>query len=309
MGFKRVIVGLALGVAAVAGPARADDDPVLLNCLVAPDEEAKVPAREAGVLMELLVREGDGVRAGQVIARIDDSQPQMEKRKAQAEHDQSVAKAQSDVDVRYSVAAERVAEAEFKKADESNRKVPGSVTEVERDRLKLNEQKSELQIEQAELERKMASLAAVSKGVEVEAAENGIERRLIKSPLDGVVVQLFPHEGEWMQPGDPLAHVVRTDRLRVEGFVDGQQWNADDVRDRPVTVQVTMAGGKPEAFTGRIVFTSPIVQAGNTFRVVAEVQNRKSPASKRWLLRAGQTAAMTIHSRQEPLPPVNKVAE
>jgi len=233
----------------------------------------------------------------------------MERRKAQAEHDQAVAKAGSDVDVRYSVAAERVAEAEYRKADESNRKVPGSVTEVERDRLRLNEQKGELQIEQAQLERKMSELAAISKGVEVEAAEHSIERRLVKSPLDGVVVQLFPHAGEWMQPGDPLAHVVRTDKLRVEGFVDGQQWNADDVRDRPVTAEVTMAGGKAEAFTGRIVFTSPVVQAGNTFRVVAEVENRKSEASKRWLLRAGQTATMTIRSEQQPLPPVNKIAD
>jgi multidrug efflux pump subunit AcrA (membrane-fusion protein) len=304
---KTILTGLLVVMA--AADAAAASEPVLLNCLVSPDEEAKVPAREAGVLVELLVREGDGVRRGQVIARIDDSQPQMERRKAQAEHDQAVAKAASDVDVRYSVAAERVAEAEYRKADESNRKVPGSVTEVERDRLRLNEQKGELQIEQSELERKMSSLAAVSKGVEVEAAENAIERRLIKSPLDGLVVQLFPHQGEWMQPGDPLAHVVRTDKLRVEGFVDGQQWNADHVRDRPVTVQVTMAGGKPEAFVGRIVFTSPVVQAGNTFRVVAEVENRKSEASQRWLLRAGQTAVMTIHSTQDPLPPVNKVAE
>jgi multidrug efflux pump subunit AcrA (membrane-fusion protein) len=307
-----VAIGLAAGLAGAAwsaGPVRAAEEPVLPNCLVAPDEEAKVPAREAGVLVELLVREGDGVRKGQVIARIDDSQPQMEKRKAQAEHDQAVAKAKSDVDVRYSIAAEKVAEAEYKKADESNRRVPGSVTEVERDRLKLNEQKSELQIEQAELERRMSDLAAVSKGVEVEAADTAIERRLVKSPLDGVVVQLFPHQGEWMQPGDPLAHVVRTDRLRVEGYVDGEAWNADDVRDRPVTVEVAMAGGTTEAFTGRIVFTSPVVQAGNTFRVVAEVENRKSAASKRWLLRAGQTATMTIHSRQEPLPAVSKVLE
>jgi multidrug efflux pump subunit AcrA (membrane-fusion protein) len=267
-------------------------------------EEAKVPAREAGVLLELAVREGDAVQSGEVIARIDDNQPQMEKRKAKAEHDQTIAKAESDVDIRYSIAAEKVAEAEHMKALESHTKVPGSVTEVERNRLKLNEQKSELQIEQARLEQRMNVLAAASKGVELEAAENAVERRLIKSPLDGVVVQIFPHQGEWMQPGDPLAHVVRIDKLRVEGFVNAGQWNAEDVRDRPVTVEVQMAGGRREAFEGRIVFTSPLVQAGNNFRVVAEVDNRQ--AADRWLLRAGQTATMTIHSQQSPLPAVHK---
>jgi multidrug efflux pump subunit AcrA (membrane-fusion protein) len=280
--------------------APAAKEPVLERCLVSLVEEAKVPAREPGVLVELTVREGAMIRRGDVIAKIDDDQPQMEKRKAKAEHDQAVAKAESDVDVRYSVAAEQVAEAEHKKALESHAKVPGSVTEVERARLMLNERKSELQIEQAELERRMAALAAASKGVELEAAENAIERRLIKSPLDGVVVQIFPHQGEWMQPGDPLARVVRADKLRVEGYVDSSRFGPEEVRDRPVTVEVTLADDRKETFAGRIVFTSPLVESGGDYRVFAEVENRQASGSGQWLLRAGQTARMTIHSSQPP---------
>lgn len=275
-------------------------EPVLERCLVSLVEEAKVPAREPGVLVELAVREGATIRRGDVIAKIDDDQPQMEKRKAKAEHDQAVAKAESDVDVRYSITAEQVAEVEHKKALESHAKVPGSVTEVERARLMLNERKSELQIEQAQLERRMATLAAASKGVELEAAENAIDRRLIKSPLDGVVVQIFPHQGEWMQPGDPLARVVRADKLRVEGYVDSSRFDPEVVRDRPVTVEVTLADDRKESFPGRIVFTSPLVESGGDYRVFAEVENRQAPGSGQWLLRAGQTARMTIHSSQPP---------
>ena len=301
-----VVVAVVAARSGLAEPGIAPAEPVLANCLVSLVEEARVPARESGVLLELTVREGDAVRAGEMIARIDDNQAQMEKRRAQAEHDQASAKAESDVDIRYSIAAEKVADAEHQKALESHSKVPGSVTEVERNRLKLSHQKGELQIEQAQLEQRMNVLAAASKGVELEAAENAIERRLIKSPLDGVVVQIFPHQGEWMQPGDPLAHVVRIDKLRVEGFVNAGQWNADDVRDRTVTVEVQLAGSRRESFEGRIVFTSPLVQAGNNFRVVAEVDNRQNVDSERWLLRAGQSATMTIHSTQSPLPPVHK---
>ena len=275
-------------------------DPVLDRCLVSLVEEAKVPAREAGVLMELAVREGDVVRKNDVIAKIDDDQPQMEKRKAQAEYDQALAKAQSDVDVQYSEAAEKVAEAEYKKALESHTKVPGSVTEVERDRLALNEKKSELQIDQARLEQRLAALAAQSKEVEVLAAENSIGRRLIKSPLDGVVVQVFPHQGEWMQPGDPLARVVRVDKLRIEGYVDSSRFGPDKVRDRPVTVEVMLADDRKETFKGRIMVTSPMVESGGDFRVVAEVENRQDPNSQQWLLQPGQTARMTIHSSQRP---------
>jgi multidrug efflux pump subunit AcrA (membrane-fusion protein) len=301
------LLAAGLAIARAAAPAdSAAAEPVLERCLVSLVEEAKVPAREAGTLVELVAREGDVVAKGDVIARIDDNQPQMERRKARAEHEQAVAKAESDVDVRYAVAAEKVAQIEFEKAAESDRKVPGSVTRVELNRLQLNEQKSELQIEQAQLERKLAELAAAAKGVEVEAAENSIERRLITSPLAGIVVQVFPHRGEWMQPGDPLARVVRADKLRVEGYVDSTRWNPDQVRDRPVTVEVTLAGNRREKFAGRIVFTSPIVESGGDYRVFAEVENRQPEGTGEWLLRAGQTATMMIHSREKPLPPVQK---
>ena len=296
---RSFLLGITAAIAGVAAASAAEDspgtDPVLQRCLVSLVEEAKVPAREAGVLVELLIREGDVVKKGDVIAKIDDNQPQMERRKAKAEHEQAVAKAESDVDVRYSIAAELVAEAEHKKALESHAKVPGSVTEVERDRLKLSEKKGELQIEQAQLERRLSALAAQSKEVEVLAAENAIDRRLIKSPLDGVVVQMFPHQGEWMQPGDPLARVVRADKLRVEGYVDAARLGPEEVSGRPVTVEVTLAGGRRESFTGRIVFTSPLVESGGDYRVFAEVENRQAPGSQQWLLRPGQTATMTIH--------------
>ena len=286
----------------VAGTAAADGEPVLERCLVSLEEEAKVPAREAGVLVQLTVREGATVSKGDVIAKIDDNQPQMEKRKAKAEHDQALAKAESDVDVRYAQKAQAVAQKASEKAEQSHKSVPGSVTDVERDRLRLEWEKSGLQIEQAALERRLNDLTAAAKGVEVEASENGIERRLIKAPLDGIVVQVFPHQGEWMQPGDPLARVVRTDKLRVEGFVDASKWGPDKVRNRPVTVAVTLDDG-PQEFVGRIIFVSPLVESGD-YRVFAEVENRQ--ADGEWLLQAGQTVTRTIHSKQAPLPPANR---
>lgn len=311
-GFSRKVGSrvVALAVAALgglAGPAAAaEGEPVIERCLVSLIEEAKIPAREAGVLVELPLREGESLSKGDEIARIDDDQPRMEKRRAQAEHDQAVAKSESDVDVRFSVASLKVAQAELEKALEASRRVPGSVTEVEISRLRLNAEKASLQIEQANLEQQVSKLAAVSKGVEVEAADHSIRRRLITSPIDGVVVQIFPHLGEWMQPGDPLARVVRTDRLRVEGYVDAARWDPEQVRDRPVSVEVSLAGDRRETFSGRIVFVSPLVESGGDYRVFAEVDNRQAPASRQWLLRAGQTATMTIHSLQEPLPAVRR---
>jgi macrolide-specific efflux system membrane fusion protein len=290
----------------VSGGRAADPEPVLERCLVSVIDEAKVPAREAGVLVELRVREGDTISREDVIAKIDDNQPQMEKRKAVAEHQQAKSKSESDVDIRYAEKAEAVAKKAHQKAESAHARSEGSVTEVERDRLKLEWEKTGLQIEQARLERELAKLAATSKQVEVDAADNGIERRLIKSPLDGIVVQVFPHQGEWMQPGDPLARVVRTDKLKVEGYVDAAKWDPEQIRDRPVTVEVVLAGDRRETFTGRMVFVSPLDESGGDYKVVAEVENRQAEPSKQWLLRPGKTATMTVHSGKPPLPPVRK---
>ncbi len=303
IGMVSIIFAYPLVQVALAAEPTASE-PLLHHCLVSLVEEAKVPSREAGVLFEIVVREGDTIDKDQMLARIDDTQPQFEKRKAMAEHEQTLGKAESDVDIRYSISAEAVAAAELKKAVDADKRVPGSVTQVERDRLELNERKAELQIEQAELERRLATLTAQAKEVEVDAAISAISRRVINSPLAGIVVQVYPHLGEWVQPGDPVARVVRIDKLRIEGYVDSARWNPDQIRDRPVTVQVVLADKRIEEFSGRIVYTSPIVESGGDYRVWAEVENRQHEQSNQWLLRAGQTAEMTVHSSKPSLSPV-----
>ena len=289
----------AVALAALWSPPATAAEPVLEGCLVSLIDEVKVPAREAGVIMKLAIRQGDLVAKGDVLAQIDDDQPQMEKRRAQAEHEQALAKAESDVDVRYSEKAQGVAEMTFRKAEDSHVRIPGSVTEVERERLKLEWEKTGLQIEQARLDRSLADLTAKSKGVELEAAEKGIERRVIRSPLDGEVEEVFPHEGEWLQPGDPLARIVTIDRLYVEGFVDSARFGPAELRGRPVTVEVTLDNDRVEQFEGQILKIKHRVEGGS-YRVVADVKNRQTGGE--WLLRAGQIVRMTIHSDRTPLP-------
>jgi len=290
---------------AAAGLA-AEAEPVLERCLVSPVDEAKVPAREAGVLVELLVREGDTVSRDEVIARIDDDQPQMEKRKAAAEHAQADAKAKSDVDKRFAEKSEEVAEKAWERAENAHKVVRDSVPEVERDKLRLEWEKTKLQIEQADLERRLTSLASDSKLVEVDAAENGIQRRLIRAPIDGVVEELMKHRGEWLQPGDSLAHVQRKDTLRVEGLVDSEKWGRAAVRDRPVTIDAALESGRRERLTGRIVFVSEKLEGGGDYRILAEVQNRKDPESGEWILSPGQLVTMVVHSSRPKLDPVRK---
>ena len=293
---------IAVVVALVGLPVRAEE-PRLQRCLVSflREGEVNVPAREPGVLVKLSVREGQVITSGDVIGQIDDDQPQMEKRKAQAEHDQAVARAESDVDIRFAKESSLVSRLEWDKAEDSHRRAPQSVSEIDRKRLELNWTKSLLQIEQSELEQKLARLTADAKQVEVEAAGKGIERRLVTSPVAGEVDEVFTNLGEWMQPGDPLVRVVRFDTLRVEGYVDSARWDPEQVRDRAVTVTVSLANDRTETFAGRIIHVKQAVESGGDYRVWAEVENRRERDSEIWIMRPGMTATMHIHSSRPPL--------
>ncbi len=277
----------------------------LTQCLVSLVAEAQVPAQEAGILVEVTAREGQQVAAGERLARIDDSQTLSAHQVAALKLDMARERSANNINVRYAQAASDVARVEYEQAWKANQKSSGTIADSEIRRLYLSDRKALLAIEQAALEQRLAALEAKVYEAEATAASVDVQRRQINSPLDGVVVRVNRRQGEWVQPGDPVLHVVRMDRLRIEGFL-----GATDVRDRdgrvtakgyppahihgrPVTVTVELAEGRRETFQGKVVFVSPMVQAGSEYRFWAEVVNRRE--DDQWLLLPGMTAEMTVH--------------
>jgi macrolide-specific efflux system membrane fusion protein len=264
----------------------------LSHCLVSLIEDVQVPAREAGPLMNVTVAEGQYVTAGQLLAQIDDQQPQIEKLAAELERDAALAKAQDDIEVRYAEAAFAVASAELERAVSIDRKSPGGVTQQEIQKLQLAKHRDELQIERSKLERRVAKMNADVHQAAVKSAINAVARRQIVSPLAGVVVNILHEKGEWVAAGEPVLQVVRIDHLRVEGFLNATEVGPEEVTGRPVSVEVQLVGGRTAKFIGDVVFVSPLVQAGDKYRVRAEVENRTENGSP--LLRPGMTATMNI---------------
>lgn len=282
---------LALAAGA-AGPTRAADL-VVTGCVVEPDDDVKLSAAEAGALVELGVEEGAQVEANQELAKVDDRQPQVQKRAAEYALKAAIKQAKDDVQIRYSQAAADVAKAEYEKALESNRISSKSVPEVEVDRAKLEWKKDVLSIEKAQHDQELAKYDAWSKKAEVEAADLAIDRRTLRAPFNGEVVTLYRENGEWVNPGDPILRLMRLDTMRVEGFADQSKYDPHEIQGCEVTIEVTLARGRKEQFPGRIKYVSSLVMANGTYLVRAEVANRQEFG--RWMLRDGLTATMTIH--------------
>lgn len=155
-------------------------------------EEADIPAREVGVLASLEVREGDIVKAGQVLSRLDDDDAKLAVARAEldlaiaerqaknsvpirtaeallkeAEQDQAQAKlshriaamkAANDVAIRHAVKSRDASKAEHDRAVQARKAFEKSISLTELDRLKLILERNELEIEKAKFEHDLADL-------------------------------------------------------------------------------------------------------------------------------------------------------
>lgn len=266
------------------------------DCLLKASAEVQLPAQEAGVLVELQSFEGQEVKEKQLLGRIDDAQPRLQKKAAEAERDVTAEKGKSTVSERYARKASDVALKEWEKAEESNRNAKNSVSQVEVMRLQLTYQKGLLETERAQEDQKIEGLTTIAKGVDVEAAEDAIRRRQLISPIAGTVVELTPHVGEWLKPGDPVLKIVNMEVLKIEGYVNIKHFRQDELKNRTVIAEVDMGAKTPLNVPAKITFVSPVVEPGGEFRIKAEIQNRKNPQTNEWILKPGLSAELVLNA-------------
>lgn len=259
-------------------PAAKSADVELDECRILLMDAVTLASDRNGVLSRTVPEEGDVVKAESVIVTLRDDVPAAALAVANA-------KAENDVEVRYSIAAADVAQAEHEKAEQANVKLKGTVPEVEVGRLLLAAKRSRLQIEQADLQMKVHAL-------ERDQARAELASYSVVAPFDGTVTKVYRHRGEAVRQGDPIVDVTSTKRVRVEGDVPlNQSWNLKPGQE--VSVRLSAPGLPKEiadqTFPGKLVFVDVTSQpvSGKT-RVWAVVQNHDN------ILRAGLSARMRI---------------
>ncbi len=287
------VVGAAVLFSAAA--AQAADAVTLRDCFLSPENEVLVPAQEAGVLVQLPVRDGQEVKKGQLLAQIDDIIPRAQFNIAQYKLKVAEKQAADDVEVRYAVAAYNFATGKLNRSVKANERTPNTRTLEEIEEQRLEQQKSKLMIEKSQKDLDVAVLQKAVSEAELNAAEANLKHRRIVSPLDAMVVEVKCHEGEWMQEGNTVMRLVGVDVLRVEGTLNVAEHRPADIQNRPVSVAVTLAGGQRETFPGKIVYVNPMIRSDGAFQVRAEVQNRQQNGV--WILSPGMSAEMTIQLR------------
>ncbi|MCA9113854.1 MAG: HlyD family efflux transporter periplasmic adaptor subunit [Planctomycetaceae bacterium] len=282
--------GMCLAAAPTAGPSSISVPRVVITLI----DRVEVPARETGVLQEVLVTEGDLVDAGALLARLQDDEARIAADRAMIEVEKALKEAGSSVRVEAARKGHEVANAELQRAEEAITRFARSISESELDRLRLTAEQARLQTLQAEEDRKMAALTARLCEKDLDLSIRDVERRKLVSPLRGVVVQVNRKTGEWVKPGDPVCRIVRTDRLRVEGFVHVSQIDPTAVGSTAL-LQITDRHGRSQQHEGVLVFISPEANPVNgQVRIWAEIDNTAGT------LRPGLGGSMEIFPGRQP---------
>ena len=208
-----------------------------------PVDQTIVKGRVAGRLAEVLVREGDRVTKGQLLARFETSE------------------LQSRVNERQSALDAARADARWTARDLGDKETLAKRNIVSQ---------SALDAARATAENK-ASMVSVSEA-QLEIAQRNLGDAEVKAPFDGVVGERIANQGESLPIDGKILALLDTSHVEVAA----QMPAADVVRlkvDQPVTV--TLEGFGDREFQGRITRISPTTQAGSrSIPVYVEISDR-----------------------------------
>jgi macrolide-specific efflux system membrane fusion protein len=248
--------------------------------------DVMIAVREPGILKKVLVKEGDWVKADQVIAELDRELNELELQSALMKQKVSELKATDDIDKRYSAKSKEVAAATFQRSQSAVANFPNSISKTEIEQLRLELERATLSIEKADFERKVAQAETDLYASEAAASKIKLEYRTVHSPIDGLVVEVPMQEGEWINAGQPLIRIVQLNRMRIKASMPSEQVNQSFIGRRAI---FETEGPDNTRYEGTIFFVSPeIVTANKTVQIWFDVD---SPDNR---LRRRESGQVTI---------------
>lgn len=235
-------------------------------------ESTSIATQVTGLLQEVVVKEGNKVKKGQEIAKIDDALIQLQLEKALVSLDATKKKQGSEIDLKLAEKSQTVAESEYKRALSANASVQNAYPVSEVERLKLLLDRSMLEVDRAKFQREMVAMDIASAEIECKQSRETLKRHRVVAPCDGVVVAVEKRAGEWVEPGTVVLKIVQIDRLRIEGFVQAENALPNLVGSKAM-VEVTN-GDELLEMTAELVFVSLDANPLNSqVRVFLEVDN------------------------------------
>lgn len=250
-------IGFALIAAAACSTpyalAEAAGDTQRFDCLIEPLKVINVGSPVQGVIESLAVERSAFISRGDVLAQIESGVEQASL--AQAE-----TRARMDGEIKSRKADLELALQSKKRIDEI----------VERDLASSQQQdEAHAQVQVARMALQQAKERQTLAQLESEWAEKVLERRTIRSPINGVVVEVQTNPGEFVYE-NPIMQVAQLDPLRIEVILPIEMFGA--IQPGMQGIVFPEIGGQPQ--TAPITVIDRLMDPGSsTFGVRLELSN------------------------------------
>ncbi len=234
--------------------------------IVKPIDRVQIKSKASGLIEELPVEEGDYVKKGALICRLDQTDVKAE-----------VEQAQADLDI---------AEAELKQAQNTYNR---------REQLFMKKLISKEEFDQTDLLLAQAKGKTLRARTALDQANTRLSETIVKAPIDGVILQKYVEAGQIISSGisnvsggTPIADVADMRFVEVEAGVD----EIDVGKVKVGQSAAVIAEAYPQMrFSGEIIRIAPeanVVQNVTRFDAVIEVENTKG------LLKSGMNATVEV---------------
>lgn len=241
-----------------------------------------VAALEAGKIVEITVREGDVVKKGDIVARVDARR--LESQKKQVLADKRVAEADLE---------SHRAQAERAKADyaRSQRLVQHNAAS----RSELDEHKAAARVAEANIQSTQRRIERTNETIEL--LDIRLADTVIRAPYDASVIERHAEPGDWLQPGEPLLTLVSTGPIEAWLEVPERYASAVTQFGDAVVVRTRSTGDTPRVLSSRRV--SDVNRRVRTLRFIVTLENSNELLSPGmsvdgWIAVTGDQKATTV---------------
>ena len=246
----------------------------LAGAIVKAPPSIKVPGLQAGLLTGVQIHEGLRVTQGQFLAQVDPTELQLDLEQSKLDHQLAQMNANNDTDKQYYEKSLVVAAAEVNRSIAANSRVNNSVPVAKLEKQRLEQERSTLQLQQANRQLEIAQFRTRLTLSQIKSAEAKLAKTKIVSPVNGLVVSVAKQAGEWLEQSEIVCEIVSTDRLRVEGFATVAQ-AAQIKTGMAAAVEFNQPWIKSKRIDGTVTFVAPTANPLNLqVPVWVEIDNR-----------------------------------
>jgi RND family efflux transporter MFP subunit len=216
--------------------------------MIGPNEIIYIGSPVTGVIQEILVERSDYVEAGQLLARLEAHVEEAAVRVARA-------RAERKVDIQSSQASLELGQ---KRRDRARQLFESNALSLdEQQEVEAQARLAELELQRAREDRRLA-------GLELQRAQAALDRRTIRSPVSGYVIERLMAPGEVIDE-QTMLRIAQIDPLRVETILPSDWFGRTR---RGARAEITPEAPLDQPRSAEVAIVDPIIDgASGTFGI------------------------------------------